>query len=198
MGGTSGRSSRLPKKKQKKTKVRSSQKYFEVERILDHHESGDGHWYLVKWKGYSSRSNSWEPEANLSPSALQEAEALRFRIRQYRFFGANPHVRILTGTHRGQTGSVVRLAPQRVQVRLASGEEVIRADKNLAPATEAEDEARLEGEDQSEAQSDADEDDTAYPQWREELDMAGVNSEGEPLTETDQYESDESSTTSLG
>jgi hypothetical protein len=39
---------------------------FEVEQILDQRfHKGDKH-YLVKWKGYSSLHNSWEPEENLN------------------------------------------------------------------------------------------------------------------------------------
>ena len=38
---------------------------YEVEAILSHRRRGKGHQYLIKWKGYSSADNSWEPENNL-------------------------------------------------------------------------------------------------------------------------------------
>ena len=41
---------------------------FQVEAILSHRRRGRGHWYLVKWKGYSTGENTWEPERNLSNS----------------------------------------------------------------------------------------------------------------------------------
>jgi histone-lysine N-methyltransferase SUV39H len=39
---------------------------YEVERILDHCEVQNGLHYLVKWKGWSKESNTWEPEENLT------------------------------------------------------------------------------------------------------------------------------------
>ena len=43
---------------------------FEVEETLEHREKADGTLeYLVKWKGYSSDDNSWEPEAGLNQAA---------------------------------------------------------------------------------------------------------------------------------
>ncbi len=38
---------------------------YEVEVILSHRRRGKGHQYLVKWKGYSTAENSWEPERHL-------------------------------------------------------------------------------------------------------------------------------------
>ena len=40
----------------------------EVEAILAHQKSGRSHKYLIKWKGYATAENSWEPEKNLSHS----------------------------------------------------------------------------------------------------------------------------------
>ena len=39
---------------------------YEVEAIISHRKSGKGRAFLVKWKGYSSSENTWEPERNLS------------------------------------------------------------------------------------------------------------------------------------
>jgi hypothetical protein len=42
---------------------------YEVEEILDHAKRGTRIRYLVKWKGYDSDDNSWEPADNLLPGA---------------------------------------------------------------------------------------------------------------------------------
>ncbi|GBE79602.1 Transposon Tf2-12 polyprotein [Sparassis crispa] len=39
---------------------------YEVEAILNHRQRYGWTQYLVKWKGYASAENSWEPEANLT------------------------------------------------------------------------------------------------------------------------------------
>ena len=38
---------------------------YEVEAIISHRRSGKGQAYLVKWKGYPTSENTWEPEPNL-------------------------------------------------------------------------------------------------------------------------------------
>ena len=43
-------------------------KEYEVETILTHRRKGKGIEYLVRWKGYGSNDNTWEPEKNLSNS----------------------------------------------------------------------------------------------------------------------------------
>ena len=42
---------------------------YEVEAIIAHKRQGRGHVYLVKWKGYPTSDNSWEPERNMTNSA---------------------------------------------------------------------------------------------------------------------------------
>ena len=41
---------------------------YEIEAILSHCKRGRGYQFLIKWKGYSSADNSWEPESNLTHS----------------------------------------------------------------------------------------------------------------------------------
>ena len=49
--------------------------YWSVESILDHRVRGRGRnrrtEYLVKWKGYGSNENTWEPDVNLTQAAIQ-------------------------------------------------------------------------------------------------------------------------------
>ena len=46
---------------------------FEVEKIIKERPGTDCTEYFVKWKGYSSKSNSWEPESNiLDPELVQK------------------------------------------------------------------------------------------------------------------------------
>ena len=53
------------------------QSEWEVEAIISHRRQGRGYAYLVKWKGYSTGDNSWEPERNLTHSSdvLQKYKA---------------------------------------------------------------------------------------------------------------------------
>ena len=41
------------------------QEEYEIENILTHKMKGNQWQYLIKWKGYSSNENTWEPEKNL-------------------------------------------------------------------------------------------------------------------------------------
>lgn len=40
----------------------------EIDGIIGHRIRGCGYQYLVKWKGYLSADNTWEPERNLEGS----------------------------------------------------------------------------------------------------------------------------------
>ena len=44
---------------------------YDVEKVLQHRRQGRTTEYLIKWSGYESSDNSWEPEANLSPETLE-------------------------------------------------------------------------------------------------------------------------------
>ena len=45
---------------------------FEVEKIIDMKQMGRGHktYYLIKWKGYPTSDNSWEPRENIHAEEL--------------------------------------------------------------------------------------------------------------------------------
>ena len=42
------------------------QKTYEVEKVVDSKGSGKNVEYLVKWEGFPSSENTWEPAANLA------------------------------------------------------------------------------------------------------------------------------------
>uniref|UniRef100_A0A158PAK2 Chromo domain-containing protein n=1 Tax=Angiostrongylus cantonensis TaxID=6313 RepID=A0A158PAK2_ANGCA len=43
-----------------------SEEFYEVERIVDHENTKEGLFYLVRWKGFTEADDSWEPAENLS------------------------------------------------------------------------------------------------------------------------------------
>lgn len=49
--------------------VIDEQDEYEVEAIVGHRKKKDGIHYHIKWKGYSSGENTWEPEDSLIPHA---------------------------------------------------------------------------------------------------------------------------------
>ncbi|GIL62649.1 hypothetical protein Vafri_16835 [Volvox africanus] len=71
------------------TWVAGKQKAYEVERVLDYRTRRVGksrrkrtvHEYLVKWTGYSSEHNSWEPARNFTPDMKPVLEEARLRAR---------------------------------------------------------------------------------------------------------------------
>jgi len=60
---------------------------YAVEKILEKRISGNGRpVYLVKWKGYSSSDNTWEPESHVANcqdlvKAFEAEEAKKKKIR---------------------------------------------------------------------------------------------------------------------
>ncbi|KAL1504397.1 hypothetical protein AB1Y20_010803 [Prymnesium parvum] len=51
--------------------------YYIVDQILDSKQASNGEWlFLVKWRGYSAKYNSWEPLANLNKEAKDQAMSL--------------------------------------------------------------------------------------------------------------------------
>ncbi|XP_075227913.1 histone-lysine N-methyltransferase SUV39H2-like isoform X1 [Lycorma delicatula] len=55
----------LPKKKFRKKKSDGEEDVYEVEKILDYKNINNKPMYLVKWKGWASQHNTWEPYENL-------------------------------------------------------------------------------------------------------------------------------------
>ncbi|KAH6575301.1 hypothetical protein BASA60_005105 [Batrachochytrium salamandrivorans] len=63
----------MPRKSSGKSRHRNSRPEYEVEEIVDDGLDRKGHRiYLVKWKGYSSQENTWEPAAHLSCPAIMK------------------------------------------------------------------------------------------------------------------------------
>ncbi|KAJ1350576.1 hypothetical protein KIN20_006399 [Parelaphostrongylus tenuis] len=56
-----------------------SEEVYEVERILDHEDTDEGLFYLVRWKGFGEADDSWEPAENLSLAAKAISEYERSR-----------------------------------------------------------------------------------------------------------------------
>lgn len=46
---------------------------YEVEKLLDHKKRGSKILYLVRWKGFDSDEDSWEPESNLRCRRILQA-----------------------------------------------------------------------------------------------------------------------------
>mmetsp|Transcript_41117 Transcript_41117/g.57835 ORF Transcript_41117/g.57835 Transcript_41117/m.57835 type:complete len:167 (+) Transcript_41117:53-553(+) len=48
--------------------------YWEIDRIVGKRSTGEGEWeYQIRWKGCSPSKDTWEPEENLSDTALNDA-----------------------------------------------------------------------------------------------------------------------------
>jgi hypothetical protein len=62
---------------------------YEVEKVVDYRyrkiafPDGSHDEYLIKWKGYPSSENTWEPESHLNPSALAEARRFKWKTEEY-------------------------------------------------------------------------------------------------------------------
>jgi transposase InsO family protein len=55
---------------------------YEVEKILDQQDIDGKTYYLIKWSGYNTSENTWEPETNLSPETLEAYHRRNPRGRQ--------------------------------------------------------------------------------------------------------------------
>lgn len=77
-GKKRGRKSKQEKsKKSKKTEESDDEeveKEYEVEKIIEvHHKKSGDREFLVRWKGYSKKDDTWEPEKNLNCQDLIDA-----------------------------------------------------------------------------------------------------------------------------
>nr|CAD7454919.1 unnamed protein product [Timema tahoe] len=64
--GQTASSSKKNKNSSGKCAVNQEEEIYEVDKIVDHGVFDDGReYFLVKWKGWGSNNNTWEPESNL-------------------------------------------------------------------------------------------------------------------------------------
>nr|CAD7426987.1 unnamed protein product [Timema monikensis] len=64
--GQAASSSKKNKNSSGKCAVNQEEEIYEVDKIVDHGVFDDGReYFLVKWKGWGSNTNTWEPESNL-------------------------------------------------------------------------------------------------------------------------------------
>ncbi|OAA82225.1 Chromo domain-like protein [Akanthomyces lecanii RCEF 1005] len=74
-----------PKKAVKEVEEKEDGIKWEVERIVGDRIEADTyiHWYQVKWKGYSTKHNTWEPKKNLTTcqGLIEDFERLGSKIR---------------------------------------------------------------------------------------------------------------------
>ena len=57
-----------------------SEEYYPVDRIVRGKYTPEGIKYLIKWKGYSQKHNTWEKEDDLSPETLEDLKVKPVRI----------------------------------------------------------------------------------------------------------------------
>ena len=69
------------------------EEYYPVERIIRGKYTPDGIKYLIKWKGFSNRHNTWEKESDLAPDTLVELKQKPVRI-----YGRKPQKAVITDT----------------------------------------------------------------------------------------------------
>eukprot|EP01122_Echinamoeba_exundans_P003429 TRINITY_DN13531_c0_g1_i1.p1 TRINITY_DN13531_c0_g1~~TRINITY_DN13531_c0_g1_i1.p1 ORF type:complete len:1772 (-),score=428.68 TRINITY_DN13531_c0_g1_i1:19-5334(-) len=103
---------------------------YEVEEVLDSKTVQGGKLYFIKWKGYSSAENTWEPEKNLNPALVVE-----FHQRQ-----------ALKEAEKRKTSKPA--APRQSRSRSAvSDEESVRSSRGKRKAADQDDEAEEDGDD---------------------------------------------------
>ena len=69
----------------KSKSTETSEEYYPVDKIIRGKYTPDGIKYLIKWKGYSKKYNTWEKESDLSTETLESLKSKPVRI-----FGRKP------------------------------------------------------------------------------------------------------------
>jgi hypothetical protein len=76
--------SKTPKAADSKSEESSDEEAFVVEKVVDKRVRGNKNEYLLKWKNYDDKDNTWEPEENLDCAELISAYEAKIKAKSKR------------------------------------------------------------------------------------------------------------------
>lgn len=110
----------------------SSNEEYNVEKILDVKTKGNKTKYFVKWEGYSSDSNTWEPEENLSNchKLLEDFKKERERLKANKNRNHNSHKSSKSSRLNGSS-----VTPNSMERKRKSGNDIKKKSTDSDPTT---------------------------------------------------------------